>query len=91
MSDIPKVPFPPGGLRIEISAMLTGQKRAVRIGDTLHVSQAMHDLMKGATHEELMHLFEHLEFLDISQFNVMQPMPPIMNFEEPKLSLPFEC
>ena len=50
----------------------------------------MYDLMQGATHEELMHLFENLEFFDMSQFNVMQPMPPMMTFQDPELPKPFE-
>lgn len=65
-------------------------ERAVKNGDTLYVSQAMYDLMQGATHEELMHLFENLEFFDMSQFNVMQPMPPMMTFQDPELPKPFE-
>ena len=67
-SNVTRVPLPVFGIAVEVSPLLQGQKRAVRNGDTLYVSDAMWRLMKDATDKELRHLFEHLEFLDVSAF-----------------------
>lgn len=70
------IPF--AGLAISVSEMMAGQKTAVRINDTVHVSPAMYALMQNATPEDLEHLFRNLEILDLSTAMAMQPMMPMM-------------
>ena len=54
---------------IKVDSSLTGSKRAVKTGNTIFVSPAMHSLMVGATQEELHHLFSNLHYIDIGEFD----------------------
>lgn len=64
--------FPPlDSLRVEVSECLAGGKHAVRQGSTVHVSPAMHALMKDATPEELARLLGSILLVEI-------PRPPTL-------------
>ena len=54
-------------LEIVVSSHLAGQKRAVKIGDRLHVSPAMFDLMKHASKDELEHLLRSIGLIDLTE------------------------
>jgi hypothetical protein len=55
------------GFRVEPSDGLIGSKRAVQIGDTIHVSPAMWDLMKNANQNELQHLLSKIEVINLGE------------------------
>lgn len=63
------MPPPPitldNGLRLVVSNGLAGSKRALLIGDTVHLSPAMYELMSHAEGEELMRLLKAIEVIEM--------------------------
>jgi hypothetical protein len=54
-------------LEVEVSSVLIGSKRAVRVGGRLYVSPAMFDLMRHATPEELPRLLRAISVLHLPE------------------------
>jgi hypothetical protein len=64
--------FPVGpldGFRVVKSDIMTGAKKAVRVGDTIYVSPAMFDLMSHSSEEELRHLLANIPLLNLPALN----------------------
>ena len=66
-------PFPSGGVKILPNEILAGQKRAVLVNRCLHVSPAFYSLCKSSTPQELWELMSSLEFIDLSDEQLVFP------------------
>lgn len=75
------------GLKIAVSSVLAGGKRAVRMGDTVYVSPAMYDLIKSADEKELRLLLEKIEMITIPEPpSIFGPLPMTARPPEPSLT-----
>ena len=66
------------GFRIQVSNHLQGSKRAIKMGNSICVSEAMWQLMKNADQCELQHLLSKIEVLDIGSMPSLFGQRPFM-------------
>lgn len=72
------------GLSVQVSQSLAGSKKAIRQGNTVYVSPAMHDLMKHADQDELRLLLEKIEMVTIPEMpSMFGPLPMTTTAREP--------
>ena len=58
------------GFKIQSNIYMAGSKKAIRQGDTIHVSPAMYDLISHAEGEELNRLLESIPLLNLPDFDI---------------------
>ncbi len=63
-------------VELVVSDFMRGAKKAVKMGNKIHCSPAMYDIIRHASQEELHQLLSQIPLLDLGEpFDFRKPMP----------------